>query len=149
MSNLSRRALLASGVVAAGAAVGTALAAAGRRFGLVPPDASGIYGPGETLAYASHRLFGRHALAREFPRSMISAKPFANEISPPTEAFKRHQAANFANWRLKVFGHVVRPATLSLAELRAMGCGHKSPRCRARKDGRTSPSGRARRCRQY
>ena len=52
MSNLSRRALLASGVVAAGAAVGTALAAAGRRFGLVPPDASGIYGPGETLAYA-------------------------------------------------------------------------------------------------
>ena len=51
---------------------------------------------------------------------MISAKPFANEISPPTEAFKRHQAANFANWRLKVYGHVARPASLSLAELRAM-----------------------------
>jgi DMSO/TMAO reductase YedYZ molybdopterin-dependent catalytic subunit len=120
MSNLTRRALLAGGVVAAGAAVGTALSAIGRRFGLVPPDANGIYGPGETLAYASHRVFGRHALAREFPRSMISAKPFANSMSPPTKAFKRHQAANFASWRLKIRGQVARPATLSLAELRAM-----------------------------
>src|SRR5262249_4305342 len=121
MSNLSRRALLTSGVVAAGAALGTALAAAGRRFGLVPPDANGIYGPGETLAYASHRLFGRHAMAREFPRSMISAKPFANSLSsPPNESFKRHQAAGFANWRLKVHGQVARPTSLSLTELRAM-----------------------------
>jgi DMSO/TMAO reductase YedYZ molybdopterin-dependent catalytic subunit len=120
MSNLTRRALLASGVVAAGAAVGTAFAAVGRRFGLVPPDANGIYGPGETLAYASHRVFGRHALAREFPRSMISPKPFANSMSKPSESFKRHQAANFANWRLQVRGQVVRPVTLSLAELRAM-----------------------------
>jgi DMSO/TMAO reductase YedYZ molybdopterin-dependent catalytic subunit len=121
MSNLTRRALLAGGVVAAGAAVGAALAAVGRRFGLVPPDANGIYGPGETLAYASHRVFGRDALAREFPRSMISEKPFANSISPPSEAFKRHQAASFANWRLKVHGQVARPASLSLAELRTMG----------------------------
>jgi DMSO/TMAO reductase YedYZ molybdopterin-dependent catalytic subunit len=120
MSNLSRRALLTGGVVAAGAALGTALAAVGRRFGLVPPDANGIYGPGETLAYASHRVFGRHAMAREFPRSMISAKPFANSISAPSEAFKRHQAAGFANWRLKVHGQVARPTSLSLAELRAM-----------------------------
>ena len=47
MSTITRRALLAGGVVAAGAAVGTALAAVGRRFGLVPPDANGIYGPGD------------------------------------------------------------------------------------------------------
>ena len=121
MSSLTRRALVASGVVAAGAAVGTTLAAAGRRFGLVPPDAGGFYGPGETLSYASHRLFGRHALAREFPRSAISAQPFANEISPPTEAFKRHQAASFATWRLRVQGHVERPLSLSLTEIRGMG----------------------------
>ena len=120
MSDLTRRALLASGVVAAGATIGAALNAAGRRFGLIPPDAGGIYGPGETLAYASHRVFGRHALAREFPRTMISAKPFANSIAPPTEAFKRHQAANFATWRLSVHGHVARPASFSLAQLRAM-----------------------------
>lgn len=120
MSKLSRRALLAGGVAAAGAAVGTALAAAGRRFGLVPPDAYGIYGPGETLAYAAHRVLGRDALAREFPRAMISAKPFANAIAAPTDAFRRHQTARFATWRLAVGGEVARPASLSLAELRAM-----------------------------
>ena len=121
MSTMSRRALVVGGVTAAGTALGAGLLGLGRRFGLIPPDAAGIYGPGETLAYAAHRLLGRNALAREFPRSMISAKPFANEIAPPSDAFKRHEAANFATWRLDVRGLVDRTATLSLAELRAMG----------------------------
>jgi len=116
MNRISRRSLLVGGIVAAGAA----LNAAGRRFGLVPPDRDGIYGPGETLSYAAHRVFGRAALAREFPRSMISSKPFANGIAPPTDEFKRHEASNFVNWRLAVDGHVTRPASLSLAQLRAM-----------------------------
>lgn len=120
MTDLSRRALLAGGVVAAGAAVGAALATIGQRFGLVPPDAGGIYGPGETLAYAAHRVLGRNALAREFPRTMISTRPFANEIASPTAAFARHRAANFTTWRLHVHGNVERPASLSLAELRTM-----------------------------
>ena len=121
MTDLTRRTLVAGGVVAAGAAVGALLTAAGRRFGLVPPDSAGLYGPGETLAYASHRLFARHALAREFPRSMISAKPFANAVAPATEAYARHRAAQFATWRLKVHGLVDRPVSFSLADLRAMG----------------------------
>lgn len=116
MSSLTRRSLLTGGFLAAGAA----LAAAGRRYGLVPPDSGGIYGPGETLSYAAHRMLGRHALAREFPRGLISANPFANSISSPTEAFRRHQAANFTTWRLEVSGHVERSVSLSLAELRAM-----------------------------
>ncbi|MES2180307.1 MAG: molybdopterin-dependent oxidoreductase [Gemmatimonadota bacterium] len=120
MSDISRRALVGSAIVAAGAAVGATLNAVGRRFGLVPPDAGGIYGPGETLAYAAHRLLGRNALAREFPRDMISAKPFANSIAPHTESFERHRAANFATWRLHVHGLVTRPASLSLTDLRAM-----------------------------
>ncbi len=120
MKTLTRRALLTGGVLAAGAAAGTAVMAVGRRYGLVPPDAGGVYGAGETLAYAAHRLFGRHALAREFSRGMISAKPFANSISPHTDDFLRHQAQDFAMWRLDVSGHVDRPASLSLAELRAM-----------------------------
>lgn len=95
MNSISRRSLLAGGVAAAGAALGAALNAAGRRFGLVPPDSGGFYGPGETLAYGAHRVFGRNAMAREFPRRMISGKPFANGISPPNEAFKRHQVMNF------------------------------------------------------
>jgi DMSO/TMAO reductase YedYZ molybdopterin-dependent catalytic subunit len=120
MTTLTRRALIAGGIAAVGGALGAALGAAGRRFGLIPPDAGGIYGPGETLAYASHRLFGRNALAREFPRSMISAKPFANSIAPPTDAYKQHEAANFVNWRLEVDGHVERRASLSLSDLQAM-----------------------------
>jgi DMSO/TMAO reductase YedYZ molybdopterin-dependent catalytic subunit len=120
MNTITRRSLLTGGVVAAGAALGAALNAAGRRFGLVPPDSGGFYGPGETLTYAAHRIFGRNAMAREFPRSMISAKPFANSIARPTAAFERHRAANFATWQLTVEGLVSQPRTFSLTELRAM-----------------------------
>jgi len=120
MSSMSRRSLLAGGVIAAGAALGAAASAVGRRFGLVPPDAGGLYGPGETLSYAAHRLVGRNALAREFPRTMISARPFANALARPSEAFGRHEAENFVNWRVDVDGHVGRAASFSLPQLRAM-----------------------------
>lgn len=118
MSDISRRALLGAGVVAAGAAVMGVAAAIGRRFGLIPPDAGGFYGPGETLNYAAHRLFGRHALAREFPRDRISEKPFANPVGPLDDSFRQHQAEQFRSWRLEVEGLVERPVSLSLADLR-------------------------------
>jgi DMSO/TMAO reductase YedYZ molybdopterin-dependent catalytic subunit len=120
MSDITRRALVGGAVVAAGTVLGGARTVMGRRLGLVPPDAGGMYGPGETMAYAAHRLLGRNALAREFPKHMVSAKPFANEITPPSEAFKRHQASGFASWRLAVHGHFARPGLLSLAELRTL-----------------------------
>jgi len=119
MSHVSRRTLVGAGIATVGTAVIGAVAMIGRRFGLIPPDAGGVYGPGETLTYAAHRLFGRHALAREFPRSRISAKPFANSIAPLDDTFKRHQAEQFRNWRLEVEGLVDRPVSLSLADLRA------------------------------
>ena len=119
MRSMTRRTFVATGVTAAVALVGTALTTAARRFGLVPPDAGGIYGAGHTLSYAAHRVFGRHSLAREFPRSVISASPFANSISPLSDEFMQHQAANFASWRLEIQGQVERPASLSLADLRA------------------------------
>ena len=59
------------------------------------PISGGVYGPGETLTYAAQRLLTTHSLAREFPRSMISKTPFGNETAPPSDAFKRHQAAGF------------------------------------------------------
>ena len=90
-----------------------------KKYGLIPPDAGGIYGLGETLNYASQRLLTRHSLAREFPRSEISKRPLANEIAPPSEAFKRLQAGGFADWRLTVNGLVDRPASFSLAELKS------------------------------
>lgn len=120
MNRITRRALLAGGATAAVAAVGGALSAAGRRFGLVPPDAEGIFAAGNSLNYAAHRLLSRNALAREFSRDMIAAKPFANSISAPTEAFARHQAEHFANWTLDVKGLVDTPTAFTVDRLRGM-----------------------------
>src|ERR1017187_4592468 len=120
MSNLSRRKLITTGLAATAGASGLAVAARlALRHGLIPPDHGGIYGPGETLTYASQRLLTRHSLAREFPRSQISKPPFANEIPPLNEAFKRLQAGEFADWRVSVDGMVERPASFSLPQLKS------------------------------
>ena len=119
--SLSRRKLITGGVVAAAGLTGLAAAdRIARRYGLIPPDGGGIYGPGETLTYATQRLLTRHSMAREFPRSMISEKPFGNELAPPNEAFKKHQAAGFKDWTLSVGGMVAHPTTFSLADLRSL-----------------------------
>jgi DMSO/TMAO reductase YedYZ molybdopterin-dependent catalytic subunit len=121
MRPISRRKLITTGIAAtAGLAGVTAATRLAQRYGLIPPDHGGIYGPGETLTYAAQRLLTRHSLAREFPRSMISKSPFANETSAPNDAFKRHQAAGFSDWRLSVDGMVARPASLSLSDLRGL-----------------------------
>ena len=121
MGKISRRKLITGGLAAtagvSGLAVATGLA---KRYVLVPPDCRGIYGAGETLTYAAQRLLTRHSLAREFPRSMISEKPFANETSPPNDAFKRHQASGFLDWKLSVDGMVAHPTSFSLADLRSL-----------------------------
>jgi len=119
MSKISRRKLITSGLAAAGVTGVAAAANLARRYGLVPPDSGGIYGPGEALTYAAQRLLTTQSLAREFPRSLISKAPFANEVAPPNDAFKRLQAGGFADWRLSVDGMVARPAALSLSDLRA------------------------------
>src|SRR3954452_12265735 len=119
MSAISRRKMITRGIAAAAGLSG--LAAAGRladRYGLIPPDHGGLYGPGETLTYAAQRLLTRHSLAREFHRSQISTKPFANGRPPRDEEFKRLQAGGFAEWRLAVDDMVARPASFSLADLK-------------------------------
>ena len=124
MKSITRRKLITTGIVAAAGATGLAAAnRIARRYGLVPPDCGGIYGPGETLTYAAQRLITTHSLAREFPRSMISKAPFANATAPPTDAFKRSQAVGFSDWRLLVDGMVAHPLSLSLADLRSMRIG--------------------------
>ena len=51
---ISRRKLIARGLgLGAGAAAIAAAAKLGSRFGLIPPDSAGFYGPGETLTYAA------------------------------------------------------------------------------------------------
>jgi len=122
MSGITRRGLLAGGL---GAAAGlTGLAVAGRmarRYGLIPPDCGGVYGPGETLTYAAQRLLTWAGPVRQFPRSMISKRPFANELAPPTAAFKKLEAGGFKDWRLTIDGMVARPATLTLEDVKSLG----------------------------
>ena len=120
MSNLSRRKLITTGLAATAGVSGLAVAARlAHRYGLTPPDHGGIYGLGQTLTYASQRLLTRHSLAREFPRSQISARPFANGKPPQDAAYESLRAGKFADWRLAVDGMVARPASFSLAELRS------------------------------
>jgi DMSO/TMAO reductase YedYZ molybdopterin-dependent catalytic subunit len=121
MSRISRRALLTTGLgaVAGAAGLGVAARVAGR-FGLIPPDSGVLFGSGEALTYATHRLLTRHTMAREFPRDQISKAPFANGVSPLGEGFARLQHGGFADWRLKVDGLVARPQSLSLADLRRL-----------------------------
>jgi DMSO/TMAO reductase YedYZ molybdopterin-dependent catalytic subunit len=117
---LSRRRLLTTGIAAAAGVAGLGVAARlAQKYGLVPPDHGGIYGLGETLTYASQRLLTKHSLAREFSRKQISKVPFANEVAPPSEAFKRLQAGKFVDWQLAINGMVERPGSFSLAQLKS------------------------------
>lgn len=121
MKTISRRKLITTGLAAAAGASGLAVAdRLAHRYGLVPPDCRGRYGPGETLTYAAQRILTRHSLAREFPRSMISKSPLANETAPPKDDFKRLQANGFADWRLVVDGMVAHPLSLSLADIKSL-----------------------------
>jgi DMSO/TMAO reductase YedYZ molybdopterin-dependent catalytic subunit len=120
MSDLSRRKLITTGLAATAGVAGLGVAARiAKSYGLVPPDAGGIYGIGETLNYASYRLLTRHSMAREFSRSQISKRPLENEIAPPSEEFKRFQRGGFADWRLSVSGMVDRPAQFSIAQVKS------------------------------
>jgi DMSO/TMAO reductase YedYZ molybdopterin-dependent catalytic subunit len=120
MSKLSRRQLITTGLAATASASGLVVAARlADRYGLIPPDFGGIYGPGETLTYAAQRLLTRHSLAREFSQRQISRDPFANEVAPLGEEFLRLQQGAFSDWRLTVDGMVTRPASFSLAELKS------------------------------
>src|SRR5215831_19650620 len=120
MNKLSRRKLITTGIAAAAGASGVAVAARlALRHGLIPPDGRGLYGAGETLTYAAQRILNRHAMAREFSRSQISASPFANEVDPLGAEFQRMQAAGFVDWRLVVDGMVARPTSFSVAEIKS------------------------------
>ena len=121
MSTVSRRQMIGRGLAAAAGLSG--LAAAARiadRYGLLPPDHGGIYGPGRSLTYAAHRLLAGDSPAREFDRSRISQAPFANATAPPTDEFTRLQAAGFKEWRLSLEGLVARPSSLSMDDLERM-----------------------------
>jgi DMSO/TMAO reductase YedYZ molybdopterin-dependent catalytic subunit len=119
---LTRRRLVTAGLATAATAAGLGAAVyAGGRYGLIPPDHEGILGVGETLTYAAQRLLtSSHALAREFPRSMISKVPIVNGPAPVDEPYRSLRADGFKDWQLKIEGLVARPATFSLDELQRL-----------------------------
>jgi DMSO/TMAO reductase YedYZ molybdopterin-dependent catalytic subunit len=120
MSNVSRRKFITTGLAVTAGVSGIAVAAkVAQHHGLIPPDAGGLYGPGETLTYAAQRLLTRQSMAREFSHGEISKDPFANEVDPLGAEFDRLQAAAFLDWQLTVDGLAARPATFSLAEIRS------------------------------
>ncbi len=119
MTDPSRRRLVRTGLAATAGILGLGAAAkAAQAFGLIPPDGAGVWGLGQTLTYASQRLITRHSLAREFPRSEISARPLENSVAPLGDAFKKLEASGFADWRLTVDGMVSHPGTFSMDQLR-------------------------------
>ena len=119
MSDISRRKLITTGIAVAAGASGVAVGARiAQRYGLIPPDAGTLYGPGETLTYAAQRLLTRHSMAREFSRVEISKNPFANEVDPLGDDFQRMRAAGFADWLLTVDGMAARPTSFSFTEIK-------------------------------
>lgn len=77
---------------------------------------------GEQGNFAIQRsLQHRSALAPEFDRTQISPIFRANGTRRPAgEAYARHVAEKFGNWRLLITGLVARPISLSVAQLQQM-----------------------------
>jgi DMSO/TMAO reductase YedYZ molybdopterin-dependent catalytic subunit len=119
-NRFSRRRFLTAGLAAAASASGiAAVARIANRYGLIPPDHSGIYGIGETLTYASQRLLmSVHSQAREFERRQVSEIPIVNGNPPQNETYQRFVRGRFADWKLTVDGLVARPSSFSLADLK-------------------------------
>ena len=104
-----------------GASAAGAAALLFRRYGLVPPDHSGVLGVGHTITYTGQRLLlRRQPLAREFRRDQISTNfPAINTTLPEDNAYRRDMIRGFSEWRLTVGGLVARPSEISLAQLRS------------------------------
>jgi DMSO/TMAO reductase YedYZ molybdopterin-dependent catalytic subunit len=117
---ITRRKLITTGLATAAGVTGVAAAAKiADRYGLIPPDHSGIFGAGETLTYAAQRiLMSRHSMAREFSRGEISQVIPVNGKHPETEEYKRLLAGDFADWKVTIDGLVARPTSFSLADLK-------------------------------
>ena len=148
---VSRRRLITTGLGAvAGVGAWRATASVLDRYGLIPANCRGVYGLSETLTYAGQRLLTKlPSMAREFDRSQISTVIPVNGPAPKADAYQRLLAGGFADWRLTIDGLVDRPGSFSLADLKRFPSEARSRIRRARRAGRSSPSGpacRSRRC---
>jgi DMSO/TMAO reductase YedYZ molybdopterin-dependent catalytic subunit len=117
--SLSRRKLLRVSLAAAGGSAAVVAARLADRYGLIPPDWGGVWGPGETLTYATQRILtAGHSMAREFAAGKISEVAPVSGDPPRKALYQRLLANRFTDWRLPIDGLVERPTSLSLAELK-------------------------------
>ncbi|MDA3919486.1 MAG: molybdopterin-binding protein [Salinisphaera sp.] len=90
---------------------------------LVTSDAAQrVVGSTQKLTQAAQRLVAsRESLAREFDASQIAPTFRTNGTTNPQQAaYRRLLADGFSDWQLRVGGLVERPASFSLAALKAM-----------------------------
>src|SRR5438552_2540052 len=81
-----------------------------------------VLGAGEKLSQAAHHLLTpRRAMAQEFSAADLSPTFRSNGTAMPNDMrYKALAAAGFADYRLELGGLVEQPASLSLADLRAL-----------------------------
>ena len=81
-----------------------------------------VLGAGERLSQAAHHLLTpRRAMAQEFSAADLSPTFRSNGTAMPNDMrYRALAAAAFADYRLELGGLVEQPASLSLAELRAL-----------------------------
>ncbi|PNG25274.1 molybdopterin-binding protein [Methylocella silvestris] len=114
---IPRRRLLALGA----ASLGSALLGGCDRLSEAP-DFQAFLASAESLTYRSQRLLGGgHSMAREFTAADLSPVFKVNGTRVPEgEDYAALVESNFADWRLRVDGLVVKPLELSLADLHAL-----------------------------
>jgi hypothetical protein len=135
MIKLSRRRLIVSGLAAVAGASGLAVAARlAQKYGLIPPDAGGIYGLGETLTYASQRLLTSHSLARaarfpcaHFPTNSLRSRKTLSVFRPE---ISRTGVSTSMAWSLSLL-------CFRLLTLKAIRLAVISPNSRVKRVGRT------------
>ncbi len=76
----------------------------------------------ESLSRRAQKLLGgRHSLAQEFTEADLSPSFRGNgNTNPDDAAYQSHLQTGFSQWALRVEGLVAKPATLTLAQLRAL-----------------------------
>ena len=116
-SRVSRRRVLTQLLTGAGAALLAGCEAASRTQWFPK-----ILGVGEHLTRgAQHLLTSRRSMAQEFEEADLSPQFRSNGTSnPQSPAYQAHARNGFVDWALQVDGLVASPATLTLAQLRAM-----------------------------
>lgn len=85
------------------------------------PAGQDALGFGNWLTYRTQRLILGDSLAKEFPKSAISAHFRPNgTVDPKDPDYVALAKSKFVDWRLQVGGLVDRPLSLSLADIRAL-----------------------------